>query len=310
MELRHLRHFVALAEERSFTRAAQRERIVQSGLSASIRTLERELRAELFVRSTRPIRLTREGDALLPAAYRTLEAADVARRVVRDTQAVLHGRLRFGMMRSDGHSLPVGAWLAAFARTYPQVTLSIEQPPGLKSLALVRSGDLDCALLPGAPRRDPDLEVVTLLTEPLVLACAAGDPMAGREAVRLHQFDGRSFVDTHPEWSIRSRIGDLLTASGISRHVVAEVEEWGVALDLVAADVGVALVPAGLGRLHHRCLCGDVALVPLEDGRAEITVDLVLPRGRTASPAARRFRDLVVSTHRRGTAAGCEASSC
>jgi DNA-binding transcriptional LysR family regulator len=291
---------VALAEERSFTRAARRERIVQSGLSASVRALERELRAELFVRSTRPVRLTREGDALLPAAYRTLEAADVARRVVRDTQAVLHGRLRVGMMRSDGHPLPVGEWLAAFARTHPRVTVSIEQPPGLKSLALVRSGELDCALVPGAPARDPDLDVVTLLTEPLVLACAAGDPLAARDAVRLDHLEGRSFVDPHPEWSIRTRIDDLLTRSGISREVVAEVEEWGVALDLVAAGVGVALVPAGLARLRHRGGCGEVALVPFADVRAEISVDLVLPHGRSASPAGRAFRDLVVSAHRPG----------
>lgn len=92
MELRQLRHFVALAEERSVTAAARRELIVQSGLSNSIQALERELGSELYLRGTRPIRLTATGQALLNPARDVLNAADAAERIVHDTREVLVGR--------------------------------------------------------------------------------------------------------------------------------------------------------------------------------------------------------------------------
>jgi DNA-binding transcriptional LysR family regulator len=100
MELRHLRHFVALSEERSFTAAASRELIVQSsGLSSSVRALEKEMGALLFVRGTRPVRLTSEGEALLPAARHALDAAEAARQAVRNVHGVLTGSLRIGAQR-------------------------------------------------------------------------------------------------------------------------------------------------------------------------------------------------------------------
>lgn len=96
MELRHLEYFIAVAEERHFTRAAERMRVAQSGLSASIRTLERELGADLFIRSTRRVELTEAGRALLIEAHRTLASVDAARDAVAAVQGLLRGTVSVG----------------------------------------------------------------------------------------------------------------------------------------------------------------------------------------------------------------------
>src|SRR3954469_18820475 len=113
MELRHLEHFVAVAEERSFTRAAGRLPLLQSALSVSIRALEGELGARLFERTTREVALTDAGRVLLPEARRTLEAAASARAAVLGAQAGLRGTLRLGMMQVIG-LVDVGSLLARF----------------------------------------------------------------------------------------------------------------------------------------------------------------------------------------------------
>ncbi|PLW73181.1 LysR family transcriptional regulator, partial [Streptomyces sp. DJ] len=102
MELRHLEHFVAVSEEQHFTRAAERLHIAQSGLSASVRSLERELGADLFTRTTRQVRLTEAGRALLVEARRTLASAAAAREAVAAVRGLLRGTLAVGTEQCMG----------------------------------------------------------------------------------------------------------------------------------------------------------------------------------------------------------------
>ncbi|MCU1477709.1 MAG: LysR family transcriptional regulator [Subtercola sp.] len=293
MELRHLRHFVSLAEERNFTRAAAKEFIVQSGLSSSIRALENELGAPLFVRGTRPVRLTAEGEALLPAAHRALDAVDVAHRVVQEAHGALTGTLRIGSLRSDGHTLPFTSWLADFSREHPGIDIRVEQFAALRTLAMVASGELDCALTSVVPDHAIGLEVVPLISEPIVLACAPDDPLGSFASVTLDQLDGRRFVDPHPEWAIRVLIDETFRQAGLTRRIVAEADEWAMVLDLVAEGIGIAMVPSGLKFGRHQPPRESLKLVPITGIRLERRIDFVLPRGQTASPAARQFLDHV-----------------
>jgi len=289
MELRHLRHFVALAEERSFTRAAARELIVQSGLSSSVRALEKEVGALLFIRGTRPVRLTAEGEALLPAARHTLDAAAAAHQAVQEVHGVLSGRLRIGALQTIGHTLPFATWLAEFSRAHPRVDIAVRQLPALQMLAMVTAGELDCALVTVVPDHTEGLDVVPLVAEPLVVACAPDHPLASAEVLTLDRLDGEQFVETHPEWAIRVLIDSAFRDAGLTRRIVCEVNEWTMVLDLVAAGVGIALVPQGLDFSLHPRPTGSLRLVPLTGVRLERRVDLVLPKGHAASPAARRF---------------------
>lgn len=293
MELRHLRHFIALAEERNFTRAAARELIVQSGLSSSIRALEKDVGALLFIRGTRPVRLTSEGEALLPAARHTLDAAEAAQQAVQDVHGVLSGQLHIGALQTSGHTLPFTSWLAEFSGAHPGVDISVQQLPALRMLQMVADGELDCALVSVVPERTTGLEVVPLVSEPIVLACAPEHPLAAAESLTLDRLDGERFVETPPQWAIRVMIDAAFRDAGLSRRVICEVNEWTMVLDLVAAGVGVALVPQGLDFTVHPLPRASLRLIPLAGIRLERRVDLVLPKGHAASPAARRFLDHV-----------------
>lgn len=297
MEIRRLRHFLALAEEANFTRAARRELIVQSGLSASIRALERDVGAALFVRGTRPVRLTAEGSALVPAARRALRAADDAAQAVRDVHGVLAGELRLGALHANGSACPFSTWLVTFTAQHPGLNVSVQQMPAVEMLDSVSTGALDCAIASAVPGRTSGLQVIPLVAEPLVLICAPAHPFAGSAHLDLDldltDLAAERFVEMHRGWATRLELDMAFAEIGVDRHIACEVNEWSLVLDLVAAGMGVAFVPQSLvderqpsARTVHR--------VPV---RADLRrrLDLVLPSGEAASPAARRFADHVRS---------------
>ncbi|MEA2623884.1 MAG: hypothetical protein QOH61_2794, partial [Chloroflexota bacterium] len=135
MELRQLEHFLAVAEERHFTRAAARAHVVQSSLSASIATLERDLGAVLFTRSTRQVGLTDAGRALVPEARRTIATAAAARAAVADVQGLQRGSVAIGTGKALTIDLvPI---LARFRSAHPNITLNLHQGGSLELVEAV-----------------------------------------------------------------------------------------------------------------------------------------------------------------------------
>src|SRR5579875_3227659 len=131
MELRHLEVFVAVAEERSFTRASDRLHVVQSAVSAAVRSLERDLSAALFLRTTRTVALTEAGAVLLPEARLVLAAAGLARDSVEQTKGGLRGQIALGIMQAGAHPrLSVPELVTAFQRDQPLVELSVRHLGG------------------------------------------------------------------------------------------------------------------------------------------------------------------------------------
>ncbi|WP_051839731.1 LysR family transcriptional regulator [Streptomyces sp. NRRL F-5126] len=289
MELRHLRHFVALAEEGSFTRAAARELIVQSGLSSSVRALEKDVGAPLFVRGTRPVRLTAEGQALVGAARRALDAAAASYQAVRDVRTVLTGHLRIGAMQTSAHVLPFSSWLAGFSRLHPGVDITVRHLPARRMLAMVHEGELDCAMVAATPDGGGDLTVLTLASDVLIPACGPDHRLAGADSVTLGELAGERFVETHSEWGTRTMVDAVFAQAGLARSIVCEVGDWALLADLVAQGVGVAFLPRRLNADLLPASARSLRLVPLRDARVEHRIDLVAPEGYASHPAARRF---------------------
>lgn len=147
MDLRHLRHFVAVAEELHFTRAAERAGIEQSPLSRSIRNLEARLNVQLFDRTTRTTRLTQAGEKLLQHARALLAAADEARIDVRSASGKGAGHLRVGI--GDGVPLPrVARLIATLRQTQPDICVHVHDVPMAQKIHQLRTGLLDVALAP------------------------------------------------------------------------------------------------------------------------------------------------------------------
>ncbi|QFU88469.1 HTH-type transcriptional regulator CynR [Amycolatopsis sp. YIM 10] len=242
VELRQLEYFVAVAEESHFTRAARRMHVAQSGLSAAIRSLEKELGAPLFRRSTRQVRLTGAGEALLVEARRTLAAADAGRDAVAAVQGLVRGSLAIGSLQCL-HSLPLPELLRDFVTAHPGLDVRLRHSGSTELLEQVRTGALDVAFV-ARPARCPDgLRLTPLGSERLVLACAPGHPLAGRAEVRLADLAEDRFVDFHPGWGTRDHADAVLADAGVHRKVALEVTDVHSLLELVAFDLGVALVP-------------------------------------------------------------------
>src|SRR5882757_7843025 len=154
MELRQLEYFVAVAEECHFTRAAKRMHVAQSGLSSSIRSLERELGASLFVRSTRQVELTPAGHALLVEARRALNATDAARDAVAAVQGLIRGSLAVGSLQCL-HVVHLPAVLARFHTAHPGVEIRLRHGGSNELADQVRTGRLDLAFV-SLPMRAAD----------------------------------------------------------------------------------------------------------------------------------------------------------
>jgi DNA-binding transcriptional LysR family regulator len=243
VELRQLEHFVAAAEERHFTRAAQRLHIVQSGLSASIRALERELGAPLFVRSTRRVELTQAGLALPPEARRTLAAAAAAADAVAAVQGLVRGTLAVGTMQVLPPAVDLLAILGRFHAQHPGVELRLRQAGTGTLLGEVAAGALDLALVAPVGRPPAGLVMRWLAGDPLLVAFAPEHPLGGREEVELAELAAEPFVDFQPDWGLRMLVDRQLAAAGLDRHTALEVNDVPTLLELVAHGLGVALVP-------------------------------------------------------------------
>jgi DNA-binding transcriptional LysR family regulator len=289
VELRQLRHFLALAEERSVTRAAEREQIAQSGLSNSIRALERSLGTVLYVRGTRPVRLTDAGTALASSAGPVLRAAADAEASVRARQSVLTGQLRVGVMQSAEYLVPLAAALASFATRHPRVEIELRQDSAVTMLADVEGGALHCAVVPATPGQRFAGTTQPLAQEPLRLAMPRRHPLADRATIRLSDLAQEWFVDVRPDWSAR-RLNDAAFARlGIRRRIRCEVNEWLLFVELVAAGLGIGFVPAGLPDTRLRQPEAELVLRDVADHRPMREICLATPRGDELSAATRAF---------------------
>jgi DNA-binding transcriptional LysR family regulator len=289
VELRHLEYFVAVAEEEHFTRAAERLHVAQSGLSASIRGLERELGAPLFVRSTRRVALTEAGRALLAEARRTLASVAAARSAVAAVQGLLRGTVSIGTEQCLA-AIDLAKILARFRTVHPGVEIRLRQAGSSGLLEEVRTGGLDLAFVALSGGRAPTGVAMTpLASEPMMLVCHPDHPLSMRDAVDWSQLQDEIFVDFHTDWGARQITDRGFAAAGLERQVALEVNDVHSLLDLVAEDLGVALVPRPIAYKKNK----NVRAVPLREPGPSWVVSVAIPANGPANPATRALLDLV-----------------
>lgn len=289
MELRQLEHFVAVAEEASFTRAAARVHVVQSGVSVSVRSLERELGARLFDRTTQRVALTDAGHALLGPARRTLSAAASARAAVEETTGGLTGTLRLGIMQSLA-LVDLAGLVTRFHQERPGVRI-VPRPASGGSQEMVEQvvqGRLDLAFVgvPGGETRG--LVAYPLAAEPMQLMYGAEHRFADRRRIDLSEAVTEPFVDAPAGWGTRTSTDRLLAERGLRREVAVEVPDVSTLIELVRAGLGCALIPPSLVARKD-----GLAFVPVRPAPV-FEVTLVAPVIDEQSAAARAFIDLVL----------------
>ncbi|MET9291686.1 LysR substrate-binding domain-containing protein [Streptomyces sp. NPDC003077] len=246
MQLQQLRYFAAVADTRHFTRAAERVHVAQPSLSQQIRSLERELGAELFHRARGHITLTDAGETLLPLARRILADADTARREVQEVAQLRRGRLRLGAPPSLCASL-VPDVLSAFHAAYPGVELVVREDGSQDLVRVLADGELDLALIiTPLPVQAPALATGELLREELVVVSAPGRPAPVGRGRRFQVGDLRNqpLVMFRRGYDLREFTIAACRAAGFDPVFTVEGGEMDAVLGFVRAGLGVAVVPA------------------------------------------------------------------
>jgi DNA-binding transcriptional LysR family regulator len=291
MELRHLTVFVAVAEEASFTRAADRLHMVQSAVSASVRGLERELGASLFDRTTRRVELTDSGDALLPEARQVLAAVTAAREAVDQVSGGLRGTLRLGTMQGQAmRAVSVPRLLAAFRAEHPGVEVHVSHVGGSVRMADdVRAGRLDLAFVSLPERRPPGLTLTRLSREQMQIACPTGHPLASRAEVDLAAVADEPFIEFPEGWGTRMATDRAFAAAGVRRQIVYEVNDVASVIEFVASGLAIALIAPSL------VIAGDeVALVPVRRHAPHFEISVAVAANRRPSAVLQAFLATVV----------------
>src|SRR5438445_9503119 len=232
MELRQLEAFVAVAEERNFTRAAAQLYVAQSGLSATIRNLEKELRAPLFVRTTRRVDLTPAGAAFLTEARRTLASARAAAEVVEAIEGLDRGSLTLGVMQASW-LFDLAGLLARYRAAYPGIEIRLRQASSAEMAHLLDEGVLDLIFTTAPDETSERVQTLPLVQSPLVVVCATSDALQGRRSVRLPAIAERSQVGFPPGWGVRTQADRAMRAAGVEPRIDLEVNDTTTLLDLV-----------------------------------------------------------------------------
>ncbi|MGY0489581.1 LysR family transcriptional regulator [Streptomyces sp. WG-D5] len=289
MELRHLEYFVAVAEEQNFTRAAARLHIVQSAVSAAVKTLERELDARLLDRNSKRVLLTDAGSALLPRARIVLDAARDAADAVAEVRGALRGTLRLGTLTSI-RLIDLPRLLGEFHRRHPGVQVRITVAPtgsqGHLTALAERRLDLALVSLPGA--RPAEFELTPLASSTLDLVVPGDHPLAGRDSVRLSELAGLPFIDCPVGYGNRAVADRAFAAAGMPRQVTIEITDIATSADYVRAGLGVALIPRFLADTAH-----GLAVLPVTDADLDWPLYLAGPADRPPSAAARALTALL-----------------
>lgn len=282
MELRQLTYFIAVAEERNFTRAAHRIPIAQPAISQQIRRLEAELGERLFIRDRRGVGLTAAGEALLPHARAILAHAEQAREAVVALSGLLTGRLAFGfVLPLPDQRLPTV--LGVFHRRYPGVELQLIEGETDLLLAALATGQVDVALI-GLGRYDrspPEVDSVVVARESVVVAVHPGHPLARLSAVPLSALRDEPMIAFTSASTQRSTLQAACHAAGFEPRVVAETSDPGVVIQLISEQIGVAVLP-------ESALRGTATVAQLSLTRPKLDRRILLVSRPAASPPAAR----------------------
>ncbi|GAA2727607.1 LysR family transcriptional regulator [Actinocorallia aurantiaca] len=287
MELRQLEYFVAVAEERNFTRAAERVHISQSGVSAQIRQLERELGAELFDRSARTATLTVAGKAALEHARTALAAARSVGQAVGEVSDLIRGSLTVGMVTGCTIT-PLFDALASFHEAHPGVEISLLEEDSAHLAEAVHTGALNLALI-GAASLPADLESLTIISEPLVAALPHDHPLAAHQSITLQDLCAHPIICMPPGTGLRTVFDRACAARDLHPRIALQATAADAIAALAARDLGIAVLSKSMAASYRDRLTA----LPITDAASPALLALIWKD--TSGPA---LRELLTHTRR------------
>ncbi|KFF44566.1 MULTISPECIES: LysR family transcriptional regulator [Pseudomonas] len=291
MELRHLRYFIAVAEELHFGRAAQVLGISQPPLSQQIQALEQEVGARLFERTNRRVELSEAGRLFLQEARLVLAQVDKAADVARRAQLGELGELKIGFTSSAPFNSSIPQAIFAFRQAFPAVHLNLQEMSSTEVAESLVDESIQVGLMRPLPLPD-SLSVVELMREPLVAVLSAGHPLVegSERGLHLAQLAQEPFVFFPRTYGsgLYAQLLNLARDAGFSPHFAQEAGEAMTIIGLVAAGLGVSVLPAS----YQRIRIDGVVYRTLLDPEAMTAVWLVQRKG-VQTPMAKGFVELL-----------------
>lgn len=282
MEIQQLRYVCAVADTGNFSRAAERCQVAQPSLSQQALKLEEELRAKLFDRLGRSVRVTEAGRAFIPRARAILEHLDAARASVAANNADLRGSVAVGVIPTVAPYL-MPAYAAAFAKKYPDAKLRIVEDTTSALVAGLRDLSIDVAIL-ALPLRHKDLKLFSIRTEPLFAVLKRNHRLAPAKSLSLKDLRGESFVMLRDGHCFRDLSMAACTHARITPNIAFESGQFSSVLGMVAAGVGISLIPEMAIDRNIGC-----RYVRLTDTQATRTIVAAIVRGRSFNRVQRAF---------------------
>jgi LysR family transcriptional regulator, cyn operon transcriptional activator len=288
MLLRHIRYFLAVAEYRNFTRAAEALHVSQPTLSQQIRQLEDTLDVQLLDRSGRTIQLTDAGAAYMRYAQRALQDLEAGKRAIHDVQELSRGTLRLAMTPTFTAYL-IGPLLEKYNRRYPNITLNILEMSQDRMEALLNEDALDVGIAFN-DTHSPDIETQVLFVEALAMVVGKSHPYAKKRAVLTsREFEREALVLLNEEFATRHYIDRYCRQHGVAPRIAMEVNSISAVIEIVQRSALATLLPAAIAREHS-----ELCLVDLESALPQRTAALLLRQGAYRSAAARAFITLAL----------------
>lgn len=283
MLLRHIRYFLAVAEHRNFTRAAEALHVSQPTLSQQIRQLEDTLRVQLFDRSGRTIQLTDAGAAYVHFAQRALQDLEAGERAIHDVQELSRGSLRLAMTPTFTAYL-IGPLLEKYHHRYPNIVLNIFEMPQDRIEALLNEDALDVGIAFDETHTS-DIETQALFVEALAMVVGKSHGHAKKPtALTLGEFEKEALVLLNEEFATRHYIDRYCKRHGIAPRIVIEANSISAVIEIVRRSALATVLPAAIAREHS-----ELSLIDLKPALPKRTAALLLRKGGYRSAATQAF---------------------
>lgn len=288
MELNQLEYFVALAHIKNFTKAAKSLNVSQPALSRSIGRLEKDLNVKLFARDSRKVALTQYGQTFLSYAERILLELEMARQDIMNMAEPDSGVINLSFMHSLGAYL-VPDLVKEFRKLYPKIQFSLNQNHSFLLSKQLFKGESDLCLC-SAPINMSDIAWVPLLTEKLYIIVPTTHSLAQKDIINMEEIASEPFITLKPRYGLRTKTEHLFELSSIHPKIRFEGDEIITVASLVAAGLGVSLVPKIPGMDHL-----DIKFLAVNAPKCSREIGLAWYANRPMSLAAHRFQNFIIN---------------
>ncbi|WP_062234641.1 LysR family transcriptional regulator [Fictibacillus sp. FJAT-27399] len=287
MEIRHLEYFSEVAKQLSFTKAASVLHVSQPSISKAIKNLEEELGVHLFDR-TKNLELTDAGKAVLYNAQKVLETFYNLTSELNDVMDLKKGEIKIGIPPIIGAAF-FSKLVSQYIEFYPLIKITLNEVGSKKIKNEVEDGSLDIGLICNLPINKGNLEIIKVITDPLMLIVNRENPLAKQKIIDLSNLENEPFILYRQDFTLYDRILEECTKKGFSPNVVCQSSQMDFMIEMVDSKLGVALLPSKIAKAINN---PNITALKVSNSNINLELGMVWKKNKYLSTALREFISL------------------